>query len=77
MVFVGKGLQGVMDEKTSWDCFAHSGSVKDYLIYSQCKFSSRAAECTGAAPEVPGEKEKPDAYRNGRIGNRGTFHRGE
>lgn len=74
--FLGKGLR-VMDEKTAWDCFAHSGSVQDYLIYSQCKFSSGAAERTGAVSDVSGEKERPDAYRNRRIGDRGKIHRGE
>ncbi|MVB10605.1 hypothetical protein CAFE_13000 [Caprobacter fermentans] len=26
-----------MDKKTAWDSFQHTGSVKDYLIYSQLR----------------------------------------
>ena len=66
-----------MDEQTAWDCFAQSGSVQDYLIYSQCKYSSRAAECGETGPLLSAEKERPDAYRNRRIGDRGKIDRGE
>lgn len=33
-----------MDEETAWACFVRTGSVKDYLVYSQCKSSGQAAE---------------------------------
>lgn len=26
-----------MDENTAWNFFKHTGSVQDYLIYSQCR----------------------------------------
>lgn len=47
-----------MDEKSAWNCFEHTGNVKDYLIYSQCKHSS----------EVLQGREAPDADRDRRSG---------
>ena len=38
-----------MNEKTAWSCFVQSGSVQDYLRYTQCKAGS------------VGQEEKPDA----------------
>lgn len=26
-----------MDENSAWKCFKHTGTVQDYLIYSQCR----------------------------------------
>lgn len=38
-----------MDEETAWSCFAHSGSVQDYLRYAQCRAD------TGNQEETPDE----------------------
>ena len=33
-----------MDEETAWACFMRTGSVRDYLVYSQSKRSGRAKQ---------------------------------
>lgn len=35
-----------MDEKTAWDVFRRTGTVRDYLTYTQCK-----ANCEQAQPK--------------------------
>ncbi len=47
-----------MDEMTAWNCFEHTGSVTDYLKYSQCKHSSEEHQT----------REEPDADRDRRFG---------
>ena len=43
------------NETTAWSCFEHTGSVKDYLIYSQCKQMSEQ------------KQEAPHADQYGRL----------
>ena len=49
-----------MDEETAWACFARTGSVRDYLIYSQSKRSGRAMQATRQP-----EQEEADAVQYG------------
>ena len=49
-----------MDEETAWACFMRTGSVRDYLVYSQSKRSGRAKQ---AARQT--EQEETDAVQYG------------
>jgi hypothetical protein len=33
-----------LDEKTAWNNFSHTGSIRDYLIYTQCKTKQNESE---------------------------------
>jgi|GEM_PF-586194 hypothetical protein len=32
-----------LDENTAWSCFKKSGTVRDYLIYTQCRQRQKEA----------------------------------
>ena len=34
----------ILDKNTAWDSFKHTGSVKDYLIYSQLRQVDRESQ---------------------------------
>ncbi len=48
------------DEQAAWSCFAQTGRVQDYLIYSQCKQQNAVLQ------------EEPDGNQYGRPGDYGA-----
>ncbi|HEX3016703.1 MAG TPA: hypothetical protein VHP31_02470 [Caproicibacter sp.] len=45
-----------MDENKAWEFFSHTGKIRDYLVYSQCRANHEKAQ------------SQEDRYEDGRPG---------